>query len=371
MDKTILISTDNFMPRIDGIAKFLEILIPEIKDYKIIVLAPEFPGDFRKSNNYELHRVKLHKYKIGDYQIPKKPEKIKDLVNRCSFVFNQTIGPIGSAVIKEAKRQGKKVVSFIHSIEWILVEKCLSRWNIAKGIISFVAKIYARRIYSKCDTLIVPSNNVGELFSFQGIRNPKYVVPLGIDIDHFSPSSKEESKKKLGISENDFVVGYVGRIAREKDLLTLRSAFDKLEKPKKLLIVGDGLPSLKTKIDSNNTIMPGRVDDVVPYLNAMDVFVMPSLIETTCIAALEAMSCELPVVSTKSGSLKNYITHKENGFFFPKKNSTILSILLDYIRKNPLQAKNIAKNARKTVVKQHSWDVTKRKLLKVLEEQVP
>ena len=63
---------------------------------------------------------------------------------------------------------------------------------------------------------------------------------------------------------------------------------------------------------NKDVVITGKKDDVVNYLNAMDVFVMPSLTETTCLAALEAMSCSLPVITTRVGSIKDYvIAHRD------------------------------------------------------------
>ncbi len=369
--KTILIATDNYKPRIDGISRFLQMFLPHLKSYKIIIVAPRFKGHFKEDPNYEVHRVPIRKFIFGDYPLPKKPKNIKSIVKKADLVFVQSIGPVGATVINEAYKQEKKIISFVHSVEWVLVEKSMARLNLTRSILSVITKTYAKNIYNKCTAIVVPSSNVGEIFSLQGIKRPKFVVHLGIDSKHFSAANKANAKKAINIEEDDFVVGYVGRIAREKSLLTLLQAFKKIDaKRKKLLIVGEGIPSLHKKLDQDKVIITGKTPDVVKYLNAMDAFVMPSLTETTCLAALEAMSCEVPVISTKVGSIQSYLTHNKNGLFFQKKNDTVLGIRLNYIRNNPLQAKNLAKNARKTVVQDYNWENTQKKLLKIIEHQL-
>ncbi|MCB9358359.1 glycosyltransferase family 4 protein [Candidatus Woesearchaeota archaeon] len=370
--KTILIATDSFLPRIDGIARFLEELLPELSRYNVIVICPNFSGTLPiiEGADYELHRVQLRKARIGDYQIPKEPKKFKSLVDKADIVFAQTIGPIGSTIINEAKKKNKKVISFIHSIEWILIEKSLSKWNLSRTLISLVAKAVARQIYSNCDALIVPSTNIGELYSLIGIKIPKYVVHLGIDTSFYKPSPIQEAKAELGIENDAFVIGFVGRIAREKDLFTLLKAFRKIEGKKKLLIVGDGIKRYKQRLKESNVIITGKKDNVVPYLNAMDVFVMPSLVETTCLAALEAMSCEVPVISTKVGNMRDYIKHKQNGLFFPKSNDTILALRMNYLKNNEKQRLDYGKQARKVVVSDYNWNTTKKKILKVIADNL-
>lgn len=368
MPKTILIATDNFMPRTDGIARFLEMFIQELQGYNVVVIAPDFQGTFEKKGNYTIHRVPLRKFAVGDYHVPQKPKGIVDIVKAADLVFTQTIGPIGTAIINEAYKQEKKIISFVHSIEWILVEKCLPVFNLTRSILSLIAKLHAKGMYNKCTSIIVPSADVGEIFSLQGIKRPKYVVHLGIDVERFSPVFKEKAKEALGLDKNDFIVGYLGRLAREKSIPTLLRAFRNIEaKNKKLLVVGDGLPSLEAKLKSPRIVHIKKTTDVVPYLNAMDVMVMPSLIETTCLAALEAMSCETPVISTKVGNMREYIKNDKNGLFFPKKNHIVLGIRLNYLYANLMHARVLGKAARRTVVNEYNWEKTKKDLLKIIE----
>lgn len=65
--KKLLIATDNFLPRWDGIARFLSELIPRIKDeYDITVIAPDFPGE--KKDICNVIRIPLFNFRIGDFQ---------------------------------------------------------------------------------------------------------------------------------------------------------------------------------------------------------------------------------------------------------------------------------------------------------------
>jgi glycosyltransferase involved in cell wall biosynthesis len=365
--KTIVIATDNFMPRIDGIARFLNMLIPSLKEFNVIVIAPDYKGKFEKTEDYDIYRVPLHNIMVGDYIPAKNPSKeMLAIIDKADLVFTQTIGPIGSTVIKYAHKKAKTVIAFIHSIEWILVEKSISPFNLTRTILSRFVMHFAKNLYNKCDMLIVPSEDVAEIFYSHGITSRRKVVHLGIDLDYFVPGDKEKAKAELGYHNDDFVIGYVGRIAREKDLMTLKNAFRKLEGHNKLLLVGSGIPSLEKELQGKNVTITGTKYDIVKYLQAMDVFVMPSLTETTCLAALEAMACELPVISTKVGSLKDYLVSKKNGLFFPKHNETVLSLQLKYLQENSYKRRSFGQNGRKTVVKDYNWKGTVSEILKIL-----
>ena len=90
----------------------------------------------------------------------------------------------------------------------------------------------------------------------------------------------------------------------------------------------------------------------------MDIYVLPSLTETSSISTMEAMSCGLAVVSTKVGYVQKYIKEKVNGMFFPMQNYFVLSMKLEWLLENKKLREMLGKNARKTAVEKFSWERT-------------
>ena len=80
--KKLLIASDCFLPRWDGIARFLAEIIPKIKDeFEITVIAPEFPGKRIAIKDVKIERIPVKKYSVGDFQPAKiMPLKIRKLV---------------------------------------------------------------------------------------------------------------------------------------------------------------------------------------------------------------------------------------------------------------------------------------------------
>lgn len=375
--KKLLIATDNFFPRWDGIARFLSEIIPRLKDrYDITVIAPDFgPHDTGWGDSVRIIKIPVQSFRVGDFNPAKiKYDTIKKEVKKTDIVFSQTIGPIGFLAITAAKKYKKKVVSFIHSIEWELVTRAMGLTLLKKYMTKFTKGI-VRRIYKKSNLLVVPAESIGEMLSWQKINTKKQVIHLGVDTRKFvPPTSKSEAKKHLGLDSETLIIGQHGRIGREKDLPTLLRAFIIVRKtyPKTLLlIIGEGVESIKKKLmQVDGVIMPGGTNNVVPYLQAMDIYCLPSLTETTSLATLEAMACGVPVIATKVGFVRDYIKPQKNGLFFKERNSYDLARQIMFLIREEALRKKISFEARKTVEKEFSWDKTAKEIEETIDEMI-
>lgn len=366
--RKLLITTDNFLPRWDGISRFLSEILPRLKmSYDITVVAPDYgPVDIP---GITVVSIPLAQRSYGDYTPPKFAyKKIKSLVRQSDVVFNQGLGPIGICGILAAKRVRRPIVSYIHSVEWELVPKALASPSL-RGPLVAISKAFTRACYNRCTVLILPSENIAEQFSWQRITAPKKIAHLGVDTAKFFPEDKSAVRASLNIPSGAFVVGYHGRIAHEKNLLTLLRGFRQLKmKEKRLLIVGDGVATIREKLGRfDDIIVTGATNNVVPYLQAMDIYVQPSFTETTSLSVLEAMSCGLPVVSSKVGFIKYYIIDGQNGMFFDNNNPRDLATKLHVLEKDRSLRERIASNARKTIEKSFRWDQTAQKIKEILD----
>jgi len=363
--KKLVIATDNFLPRWDGIARFLSEMIPRLhQHYDITVIAPDL-GTY-EDPHIKLVKIPLMKIlKVGDFPIPAFKRKIiGNVVKDADIIFSQTIGPIGITAIRMAKRYKKPLAAYTHAIEWELVPRAMGSLLLKKYSQMF-AKRTAKKMYNNCDLLIMPSQGISELFLWNNIRTKSAIVHLGVDIKKFQPVDGEQKlalRDQLGFSANDLIIGYHGRIGREKDLITLLRAFTRLQPSNhniKLLIVGDGVESIKRQLSARQgVILAGAKNNPVPYLQVMDIYCMPSLTETTCLSVLEAMACQLAVVSTEVGFIKSYIRNGYNGLFFEKQNQYPLAKNIQRLITDEAFRKTLGVNARKTVVEQFSWDKT-------------
>ena len=367
--KKILISSDCYLPRWDGVARFLSELIPHIKDqFDITLVVPKFEGKLRKIHGITLVRLPLMKIQFGDiYFSVFRKRQIRKLVEEADIVFNQTIGPIGMTAIKAAHKLKKPVVSYVHSIEWELGYRAVKHF---KGFVKWGVKRLARKLYNKCTLLMIPSKETEDILSTNKIKTRKVVITLGVDAGKFIPPlSKYGAKKTIKIMPHKIVIGFCGRIGREKDLPTLIKAFKKIRQHQKnvvLLIVGTGIEEEVGK--DIHLIVTGAVENVVPYLQAMDIFVLPSLTETSSLATMEAMSVGLPVVVTPVGSIREYVEDGENGLIFPRGDVNSLYEKLEGLLTDEKLRAQLGREARRTIKTKYQWILTAKKIRLLLEK---
>lgn len=177
------------------------------------------------------------------------------------------------------------------------------------------------------------------------------IVPNFVPTDIFKPSKENTKQKNL--------LGFVGNFKYGKNLPSLIKAISSLPEIK-LRLIGDGpqREELKSLAESNRVnleIIPKQPHKKLPsLLNECEAFVFPSLFEGHPKALLEAMACELPVITTPVYGIKNLIEHQQNGFLCPNTSpKAIRSTILEVLQNKNLSNK-IAKAGREFVINNFS-----------------
>jgi glycosyltransferase involved in cell wall biosynthesis len=361
--KKLLIVTDTIHPKRDGLTIFLENIIPRIsKFYDIILFAPDFGKPYYKK--VKLIKARVYNKTISDYKIPKiNIKQIRKLVKWADIVFVQSaLGPLGGSSVWYANKFKKKLISYVHAFE---VNRFIEFFKVhekIKNVMKPIFKWVERKIYNKCNLVLVSSEYSKRILRKLGVETEIEVVPLGLESKKFFPiENKGLAKKKIGLGKDKLIISYMGRISPEKNLKTLVDAYMDLKDEFKdifLLIIGDGSKEQKRIFNEIKDFkITGFVENVLHYLQATDIFVMPSLTETTSLATLEAMSCGLPVITTRVGFMREYVINGKNGYFFPKRNSVVLASRIKNLIQDKKLMRKIGINARKSV-SHFSWDIT-------------
>jgi glycosyltransferase involved in cell wall biosynthesis len=156
-------------------------------------------------------------------------------------------------------------------------------------------------------------------------RNPNklYRSYGGIELHHFNPDRNiQEAKRKIGLDPSLPVVGSVGRLAPEKGHTFLIQAASRIIKehgPVNFLLVGEGpleqqLRQQVVDLDLSQFVhITGYVPDLIPYVEAMDIGVMPSVWEGLGLALLEFMALGIPTVTSSVACFREVIVDGESG----------------------------------------------------------
>jgi glycosyltransferase involved in cell wall biosynthesis len=199
-------------------------------------------------------------------------------------------------------------------------------------------------------------------------------IPNGVDTNHFTPLAEKTDwfklRTALGLSLDKQVVIYVGRLERIKGVDVLLRAWRLLCEDfceAHLVIVGSGserhtLQQLVSSMSlSNEVTFAGEQSDILTYLRAADIFILPSRSEGISNALLEAMACGLPALCSAVGGTVGVIRDQENGLLFESENEFALSQGLSrLLRRKDLQIE-LGLKARQTVIDHFSLDVVTQK----------
>lgn len=147
--------------------------------------------------------------------------------------------------------------------------------------------------------------------SLRAFKDPSRVTILhnGIDSTRCAITrSRDEVRRELGLTENEYAVGYLGRLAPEKNPTIIGEALAFLPKKFRGVWIGEGWDAEQQQAIIRSTIgsraiFHERVEDIGNYLQAFDCFVLASPSEGFSMAMLEAMYTGVPIVTTPVGAI--------------------------------------------------------------------
>jgi glycosyltransferase involved in cell wall biosynthesis len=285
--------------------------------------------------------------------------------------------------------QGSKAVTYA---EFITLNKLLGLkaknlfftwWNLPYQL-KFPISTLENYNLKNTDGIVVGNKDGFEILRERGYQEAMEIMPqLGVDERLFKPTPQPELREELGIKNDEFVVGFVGRFVEEKGLLTLVEALAGLKELSwKWVLLGRGelretLIQKATELGiKDRLIFVESVphDQVQNYINLMDTLVLPS--ETTYKfktltsvgwkeqfghVLIEAMACKVPVIGSNSGEIPHVIG--EGGLIFPEKNIEILRDCLRQLMETPNLAKDLGEKGYKRVMEHYTNTALAKKLL--------
>ncbi|MCE5324001.1 glycosyltransferase family 4 protein [bacterium] len=257
-------------------------------------------------------------------------------------------------------------------------------------IVKFTEKIACRLAHR----VLCVSRSIMDLTIDEGICPPHKIKVLhcgsvnGIDsADVFNPvlykKTRAGIRAKYDIPHEAVVIGFVGRIVRDKGIAELVDALELLRRQYSnvhLLIVGDfedgdSVDDRTRRImhSDPNIHLAGFVRDTPPFYAAMDIFTLPSYREGLGMSALEASAMELPVVATRITGCVDAVVDGITGCLVPPKDSDTLAQAIKAYIDNPNLRREHGRAGRQRVSRDYCrgkiWDATLREYARLLDNK--
>lgn len=177
----------------------------------------------------------------------------------------------------------------------------------------------------------IPENKIRVLYNF-------------VDLDKFNRKkikwNIQKERDKLGINKEEFVIGFVGRLAEVKGCKYLIKALPYLNFKYKVLIAGDGpqrkeLKNLAKSLGvKEKVIFLGYVEDIMKIYSLLDLYIMPSKSEASPMVFYEVQALGIPIIGSEVPAINEFIIPNKNGLLFKCGDSKKLSKNLNFLFNN-------------------------------------
>ncbi len=228
------------------------------------------------------------------------------------LVYIVTEGPLGNSALKLAEQKQLPVLSAFHTN----FHRYSSYYGL--GWIKTLTLNWLRRFHPGTWGTLVPAMVIAELLRSEAFERVS-VLPHGVDCSLFQPRKRCASlRQQWGVSDEQRVLLYVGRIAAEKNIPLAIDAYQQAQQAHPdvcLVMVGDGPLRPALEKAHPDIIFAGvqTGETLARYFASADVFVFPSLTETFGLVTLEAMASGLPVIAFDMAAAHQYVTPGEHG----------------------------------------------------------
>ena len=307
--------------------------------------------------------IYLHKVETGEYPLFQQSNpyalslavKIREVAEQYDLDLvhvHYAIPHAASAFLAKEMLKPKKLrtVTTLHGTDITLVGMMPSFYSITRFIISASDAITSVSRFLKQQTI--------DEFK---IEKHIEVINNFVDSDEFQPVVDPAIRKRLAPNGEKLVM-HVSNFRKVKNLPVVVEVFNevKTEIPARLVLVGDGpeLEAVERQVARlgirDDVIFMGDREFIADILPGGDVFLLPSRHESFGLAALEAMSCGVPVVGSDVGGLHEVIVDGETGFLCdPQDIGCMKHLILQLLRNDELRS-TVAEKARARAVQQFS-----------------
>ena len=320
--------TETYAPEINGVAMTLGRVVEGLRQRGHIVqlIRPQQSPSDAPSQQDDFSEILVKGYPIPKYTdlrfgLPAKSLLVKQWrQTRPAVVHVATEGPLGWSAISAARKLGLPVTSSFHTN----FQNYSGHYQL--GLLRSAIDAYLRKLHNRTAATLVPTKLLRKELESRGYQNLN-IMSRGVSTDLFNPAKRStELRQRWGSGPDDLVMLCVGRLAKEKNLNLVLSAFAAIHgrhPSAKLVLVGDG-PLRKSIQESNPHVILAGVrtgEDLYAHYASADLFLFPSLSETYGNVVPEAMASGLAVLAYRCAAAAELIESGTNGMLVPEGNA--------------------------------------------------
>ncbi len=232
---------------------------------------------------------------------------------------------------------------------------------------------FMRRFYHRCEQVYVPSECMAQILRNQNMARDIRLWTRGVDSDLFNPARRDMAwRKEQGISDNEVVITFVGRLVLEKGLDIYADTIDLLKArglPIRALIVGEGPERERFTKRLPDALFCGYLqgEDLARAYASSDIFLNASVTETFGNVTLEAMASGIPAVCANASGSASLVTDGETGYLVEPGNVNAFASSIERLISDDTLRRAMSKSSL-VATRPFTWHAVLSKLLEQYEQ---
>lgn len=377
----ILMMTNTYKPFVGGVERSVETFSDEYRKrgHRVVIVAPTYKNMPKKEKDVVRIPAIQNFHETGfSVQLPIPgilSEHLREF--RPDIVHSHHPYLIGDSALRVAAKYKVPLIFTFHTLYERYTHYIPGDSPALKRFVVALSTGYA----NLCDRVFAPSQSIADLLRQRGVGTPIDVIPTGIYVEKFAQGDGRGFRTSAGIPHDALVVGFLSRIAPEKNIMFLIKAvalFLKEEKGAHFLIIGKGPSENDVRNFFNQEKLKRRVHyvgilqnrELINAYHAMDVFAFASQTETQGLVLTEAIAASVPVVAIDAPGVREVVRDYINGRLLFSENVEDFVSALQWFARLPAHKRQDLKKAARETANQFSIDHCVERALRIYKEAI-